>query len=134
MAYGFDKEMPMIDGSTSTYPFTEAVYNALFHYGIMHNQFPKKHSKSHVFYERLIKGEVDILFASVYPASDILKLAEDNNVDLFYDTKTNLKLLAIDGIMPADETIADGSYPLSNNTYIVLRKDTPKKFTGSENG
>ena len=27
--------------------------------------------------------------------------------------------------MPTDETIADGSYPLSNNTYVVLRKDTP---------
>lgn len=49
-----------------------------------------------------------------------------NNMDLFYDTKTVLKLLEIDGIMPTDETIADGSYPLSNNTYIVLRKDTPE--------
>lgn len=245
IAYGFDKEMPVIDGSTSTYPFTEAVYNALFHSGMTHSQFPKKHSKSHASYERLINGEVDMLFASVYPASDILKLAEEkgvelelipiaydamvfftnadnpisglsqeqitdiyvnnaygnwaelggsdallyaycrnndsgshaqmekhflhggeihpevqketsdtmlnvltdvmkaqtdspfgyglgysifyyfNNMDLFYNTKTKLKLLEIDGIMPTDETIADSSYPLSNNTYIVLRKDTP---------
>ena len=48
-----------------------------------------------------------------------------NNMDLFYDTKSQLKLLEIDGIYPNDETIADGTYPLSNNTYIVLRKDTP---------
>jgi ABC-type phosphate transport system substrate-binding protein len=48
-----------------------------------------------------------------------------HNMDLFYNTKTELKLLAIDGVHPTDETIADGSYPLSNNTYIVLRKDTP---------
>ena len=49
-----------------------------------------------------------------------------NNMDLFYDTKTNLKLLSVDGVLPSDETIANGTYPLSNNTYIVLRKDEPK--------
>ena len=47
-------------------------------------------------------------------------------MDVFYDTKTQLKLLAIDGVYPTDETIADGTYPLANNTYVVLRKDTPK--------
>ena len=38
-----------------------------------------------------------------------------------------LKLLEIDSVAPTDETIANGSYPLSNNTYLVLRKDTPKE-------
>ena len=205
-----------------------------------------KHSKSHATYQKLINGEIDMSFASVYPASDILALAEENgveielipiaydamifftnaenyakgltkeqitniyvnnayknwnelsgpdallypycrnndsgshaqmekhflngkdihpevqketsftmsniltdvmsaktenplgyglgysiyyyfhNMDLFYNTKTELKLLAIDGIYPTDETIADGSYPLSNNTYIAIRKDTPE--------
>ena len=47
-----------------------------------------------------------------------------NNMDMFYNTKSQLKLLEIDGVGPNDETIADGSYPLSNNTYVVLRKDT----------
>ena len=243
--YGFDEKMPVIDGSTSTYPFTQAVYSALFCNGESHPLYPQSHSKSHASYQRLINGEVDMLFASVYPASDILKMAEDNgvelelipiaydamifftnkdnpatgltteqisniyvndaydnwsevggsdalmypycrnndsgshaqmekhflngndihpevqketsytmsnvltdvmaaktddplgyalgysiyyyyhNMDLFYDVHDNLKLLAIDGVMPTDETIADGSYPLSNNTYIVMRKDTP---------
>lgn len=49
-----------------------------------------------------------------------------NNMDMFYATKTHLKLLEIDGVYPTDETIANGSYPLSNNTYIVLRGDTPE--------
>lgn len=49
-----------------------------------------------------------------------------HNMDAFYLTESRLKLLAVDGIQPTDETIADGSYPLSNNTYIVLRKDTPQ--------
>ena len=245
--YGFDQQMPIIDGSTSTYPFTEEVYRALFVNATTHPQYPRKHSKSHASYERLINGEVDMLFASVYPASDILALAEEkgvelelvpiaydamifftnpensvdgltkeqiseiyvnnsyetwedlggtdaklypycrnndsgshaqmekhflngneihpaiyaetisesmsnvltdvmsvpyrdengfglgysiyyyfNNMDLFYDTKTRLKLLAIDGVYPTDETIADGTYPLANNTYVVLRKDTPQ--------
>lgn len=244
--FGFDKAMPLIDGSTSTYPFTEAVYGNLFSNGLLHPDMPDKHSKSHATYQKLINGEVDMSFASVYPASDILEMAQEkgvelelipiaydamvfftniensaegltseqisniyvnnaydnwnqtggpdalmypycrnndsgshaqmekhflngneihpeiqeetsmtmsnvltdvmsakteeppgyglgysiyyyfNNMDMFYNTKSELKLLAIDGIMPDDETIADGSYPLSNNTYIAIRKDTPK--------
>ena len=244
--FGFDKEMPVIDGSTSTYPFTQAVYGNLFSNGDNHPSKPKKHSKSHAAYQRLINGEIDMSFASVYPANDILKMAEEkgvelelipiaydamifftnkdnsiegltteqisniyvndayenwnevggpdalmypycrnndsgshaqmekhflngneihpevqketsmtmsnvltdvmgaktdeplgfglgysiyyyfNNMDLFYNTKSELKLLAIDGVHPDDDTIADGTYPLSNNTYIAIRKDTPK--------
>lgn len=244
--FGFDKAMPVIDGSTSTYPFTEAVYERLFSNGGNHPDKPSQHSKSHATYQRLINGEIDMSFASVYPASDILAMAEEkgveielipiaydamifftnaensaegltkeqisniyvnnayqnwnelsgpdallyaycrnndsgshaqmekhflngndihpevqketsftmsnvltdvmsaktetpagyglgysiyyyfNNMDLFYNTKTELKLLAIDGVYPTDETIADGSYPLSNNTYIALAKNSPE--------
>lgn len=244
--FGFDKQMPIIDGSTSTYPFTENLYSQLFVSGYRHPDRPEAHSKSHVSYQRLIDGEIDMMFASVYPASDILKMAEEkgvelelipiaydamifftnadnsiegltkeqisniyvndaydnwaevggpdalmypycrnndsgshaqmekhflngneihpevqketsftmsnvltdvmsaktddpvgyglgysiyyyfNNMDLFYDTNTHLKLLAIDGVHPNDETIADGTYPLSNNTYVVLRSDEPE--------
>lgn len=243
--YGFDKAMPEIDGSTSTHPFTQAVYSKLFLNGPSHSMYPAKHSKSHASYQRLINGEVDMIFASVYPASDILDMAKEkgvelelipiaydamifftnsensiegltkeqitdiyvnnkysnwkdlggensvlyaycrnndsgshaqmerhflnggqihpqvqketsmtmsniltdvmavenrepkgyglgysiyyyyHNMDLFYNTKTQLKLLAVDGVKPTDETIADGSYPLSNNSYIAIRKDSP---------
>ena len=244
--FGFDKVMPIIDGSTSTYPFTNAVYNILFSNGDNHPQKPAKHSKSHATYQRLINGEIDMSFASVYPASDILKMAEEkgvelelipiaydamifftnkdntiegltseqisniyvnnayenwnqlggpnallypycrnndsgshaqmekhflngneihskimsetrseamqsiltdvidakteeplgyglgysiyyyyHNADMILGTKSHLKLLAIDGVHPNDFTIADGTYPLSNNTYIAIRKDTP---------
>lgn len=244
--FGFDKVMPIIDGSTSTYPFTNAVYNMLFSNGDNHPQKPVKHSKSHATYQRLINGEINMSFASVYPASDILKMAEEkgveielipiaydamifftnkdntiegltseqisniyvnnsyenwnqlggpdallypycrnndsgshaqmekhflngneihskimsetrseamqsiltdvidakteeplgyglgysiyyyyHNADMILGTKSHLKLLAIDGVHPNDFTIADGTYPLSNNTYIAIRKDTP---------
>ena len=247
MEFGFDKKMPAIDGSTSTYPFTEAVYSNLFANGFMHSEKPEKHSKSHASYERLINGEIDMIFASVYPANDILELAKSKGVELelvpiaydamifftnkdnpikgltkkqitdiyvnnkysdwkdlggitaklypycrnndsgshaqmerhflngneinkkirkestswtmsnirtdvmgaqtdeprgyglgysiyyyfqnmddFYDTNTYLKLLEIDGAYPDDETIASGKYPLSNNTYLVFRKDEPE--------
>lgn len=247
MSFGFDKEMPKIDGSTSTYPFTDEVYRNLFLNGFAHTEKPEKHSKSHASYERLINGEVDMIFASVYPASDILALAKEKgvelelipiaydamifftnadnpadnltkkqiseiyvdnkystwknlsgndallypycrnndsgshaqmerhflngkeinekirtentseamanvltdvmssqtddpegyglgysiyyyfqNMDMFYDTNEYLKLLKIDGVYPDDDTIASGEYPLSNNSYIVMRKDEPK--------
>lgn len=74
--------MPIIDGSTSTLPITQAVYSALFTNGERHPANPLTHSKSHISYERLIDGEVDMLFASVYPASDILALAEEKGVEL----------------------------------------------------
>lgn len=246
VALGFDQKMPTIDGSTSSYPFTDAVYRNLFLNGYTHPQKPAKHSKSHASYEKLIAGEVDMLFAATEPASDILALAKEqgvelelipiaydamifftnatnptkgltteqisklyvnnayenwnqvggsdallypycrnndsgshammekyflngneihetirkettsvsmsnvltdvmaaqthdpvgyglgysiyyyfNQMDLFYATKTELKLLEIDGVAPNDETIADGTYPLSSNSYIVLRADTP---------
>ncbi|MCL2811554.1 MAG: substrate-binding domain-containing protein [Clostridia bacterium] len=34
-------------------------------------------------------------------------------------------VLAVDGVMPNAQTIADGTYPLSTHYYAVLRKDTP---------
>ena len=46
-----------------------------------------------------------------------------NNVDAVLDSKKHLKLLEIDGVYPDEKTIADGTYPLSNNTYVVIRKD-----------
>jgi len=245
LAYGFDKNMPVIDGSTSTYPFTTAIYHNLFSNGFHHPDLPKGHSKSHASYQRLIRGEVDAIIASVYPASDILQMAADagveleltpiaydamvfftnkdnpvdgltsqqirdiyvsdaydswkqlggpevklapycrnndsgshaqmerhflgtdpihpdiyvessnsmsdiltdvisvphekpgsyglgysiyyyyHNMDMVYGTLHLLKLLAIDGVAPTDATIASGEYPLSNNTYLVVRKDAP---------
>lgn len=246
---GFDKTMPIVDGSTSTYPFTQVVFNRMFKNAHQHPAYPIKHSKSHVSYERLINREVDMLFASVFPSDDIVVLAEDKGIELelipiahdaqvFFtnienstkgltieqiseiyinnsynnwselggsdagfipicrnsdsgshanmqkyflngknihsdiqreNTSTSmwsvlddvavandekpgsfalgysiyyyyqnmlpglttrpldneLKLLEINGVYPTDQTIADGSYPLSDNAYVVMRKDTP---------
>jgi phosphate transport system substrate-binding protein len=38
-------------------------------------------------------------------------------------TKPGLRLLAVDDVLPSNETIGDGSYPLCNEFYAVIRAD-----------
>ena len=80
--YGFDQKMPVIDGSTSTYPYTMAVYGALFSNFTNHPQFPESNSKSFYSYDRLISGEADVLFASTKPTQDTLDKAAAAGVEL----------------------------------------------------
>lgn len=249
--FGLDWEMPVIDGSTSTYPYTQGVYSVLFTNGTAHPQFPKSHSKSFASYERLIRGEADVLFAATKASAELEPLAAEQGVELQYIpiaydamvfftnlenpvngltrqqiqdiyvrnaysswdqvggpeakllpycrntdsgshalmeryfledgklslapeilqgnvsvamssaltdvasalsldppayaigysvyayygsyeemmtdvTPNKLKLLAVDGVLPTAETIADGSYPLADYNYLVLRSDEPK--------
>lgn len=37
-----------------------------------------------------------------------------------------LKMIAVDGVNPSDETIADGSYPLLNEYYVAIRAEEPE--------
>ena len=245
--YGFDKVMPTMDGSTSTYPYTRMVYHALFHNAQRHPQYPEQHSKSHPSYQKLIAGENDLLFVAAPPSEAIVAEAKAAGVELelipiaydamvfftngenpaegltsaqiteiytkntvenwsqlggsdakfvpycrnldsgsqalleryflgeeelhpdilsetvsvamesiitdvesagkadpatyalgysiyyYYMTarwlvlssEDSLKLLAIDGVLPSEETIRDGSYPLADYNYVVVRKDAP---------
>ena len=249
--FGLDREMPVIDGSTSTYPYTQGIYSVLFTNGTAHPQFPKSHSKSFASYERLIRGEADVLFAATKASAELESLAAEQGVELQYIpiaydamvfftnlenpvngltrqqiqdiyvrnaysswdqvggpeakllpycrntdsgshalmeryfledgklslapeilqgnvsvamssaltdvasalsldppayaigysvyayygsyeemmtdvTPNKLKLLAVDGVLPTAETIADGTYPLADYNYLVLRSDEPK--------
>ena len=249
--WGFDRAMPVIDGSTSTYPYTKAVYGAFFSNFENHPQYPESHSKSHESYQRLIDGAADVLFAATRPSealkaqaaeagvqlecipiaydamvfftnaeNPVLGLTQRQIQDLYvYGKYTNwnqvggpnaqllpyrrnadsgshalmeqyfleggklslspnvhnvltsyamssaltdvaqalrtdpaayaigysvfyyyvnsswllddagggeLKLLSVDGVMPSDSTIADGSYPLAGYNYVVLRSDEPE--------
>lgn len=45
--------------------------------------------------------------------------------DLMY-SNPDLKLLKVDGVAPSGETIADKSYPLTNDFYLAIRADTPE--------
>lgn len=37
-----------------------------------------------------------------------------------------IKLLGVDGVVPSDETISNGTYPMINQSQIVIRSDTPE--------
>lgn len=80
--WGFDETVPTVDGSTSTYPYTEALFGRLFHNYRRHPDFPAAHSKSYASYERLIAGEVDALFAATPPSADLVAQAEKAGVKL----------------------------------------------------
>jgi len=242
--FGFDSRMPVMDGSTSTYPYTRMVYHALFYNAERHPQYPKAHSKSHPSYQKLISGENDLLFVAAPPSEAIVAEAQAAGVELelipiaydamvfftngenpmegltteqiteiytkntvenwselggedahfvpycrnldsgsqalmeryflkdaplhpdilgetvsdamesiitdvhdaaksdpltwalgysiyyYYQTaiwlvlgRDDLKLLAIDGVLPSEQTIADGSYPLADYNYVVVRKE-----------
>ena len=41
-------------------------------------------------------------------------------------TGGELKLLAVDGVVPTEQSIADGSYPLAGYNYLVFRADAPE--------
>ena len=45
--------------------------------------------------------------------------------NLMYESP-DLKLLAVDGVEPATESIRSGEYPLVNDFYVVIRKDEPE--------
>lgn len=38
---------------------------------------------------------------------------------------SGLQILAVDGVQPTGDSIADGSYPLTNDFYVVIRADEP---------
>ena len=46
--------------------------------------------------------------------------------------KDNVKLLAIDGVVPATQTISDGTYPYGTYYYAVLRHDEPADSTARQ--
>ena len=74
--------MPVIDGSTSTYPYTKAVYGAFFSNFENHPQYPESHSKSHESYQRLIDGAADVLFAATLPSEALKAQAAEAGVQL----------------------------------------------------
>ena len=75
-------------------------------------------------------GLIDVI--SVYDNSD-----QALGYSVFYYTqqmyvKDNVKLLAIDGVAPTTETIADGTFPYLTYYYAVVRKDEPADSTARQ--
>ena len=82
IAWGFHTDMPVIDGSTSTYPYTTTLFGTLFFNYTGHPAFPESHSKSYYSYDRLISGEANLLIISTKPTEDTLAKAKAAGVEL----------------------------------------------------
>ena len=74
-------EIPVLDGSTSTYAITQNIYSAYYRNYDNHPNFPKAHSKTVASYKRLIDGEVEMIFVPD-AGEEVLKYAEEKNVKL----------------------------------------------------
>lgn len=75
------EEIPVLDGSTSTYEITWNIYNAYYLNSHNLDTMPKVHSKTANSYKRLIDGEVEMIFVPD-PSEDITKYAEEKGVKL----------------------------------------------------
>ena len=93
---GLGEQMPKIDGSTSTYPITTALYFALFENGQNHEAMPESHSKTTASYEKLIAGEADVIFVPD-PSEAVKQLAADKGVELKYIPIANEALIFFTG-------------------------------------
>jgi len=81
------EDYPYIDGSTSALPLVQGIYRQMFAvplFGKNTNNrfgFPREVSKTVPAYEKLIAGEVDLIFGPD-PSEDIKQLAADAGVEL----------------------------------------------------
>ncbi len=101
-------------------------------------QRPEESGSQSLFMKLLMTDETPMDAPKEYRPSEmgdlIEVLAEYNNsadaigYSVFYYAsymyqKPGLRFISVDGVMPCDETIADGSYPLLNEYYLAVRAD-----------
>jgi len=89
-------EIPILDGSTSTYAITQNIYSSYYQNYDNHPNFPKAHSKTVASYKRLIDGKVEMIFVPD-AGEDVLKYAEEKNVKLKFIPIANEALIFFTG-------------------------------------
>ena len=89
-------EIPVLDGSTSTYDITRNIYQTYYHNFTKAPGFPKAHSKTTNSYKRLIDGEVEMIFVPD-ASEEVLKYAEEKNVKLKFIPIANEALIFFTG-------------------------------------
>lgn len=87
-----DAEIPILDGSTSTYNITQNIYWQYYINSQNHPDFPKAHSKTSNSYKRLIDGEVEMIFVPD-PSDEVKSYAEEKGVTLKYIPIANEALI-----------------------------------------
>ena len=79
-----------------------------------------------------IKMEADYYIGDMSSLAEKVKIYENDECAIGYSVyyyinnmilNDNLKMIKVDGIMPSNETIEDGSYPLITESYVAIRKN-----------
>ncbi|MDR1797762.1 MAG: substrate-binding domain-containing protein [Clostridiales Family XIII bacterium] len=75
----------------------------------------------------MVAGSMDYMLSLLDfdAAGDSLGYSVYYYADKMYEAP-NVKMLAVDGVAPSNKTIADGSYPLTSDFYLAIRKDAGK--------
>lgn len=80
------------------------------------------------------KMEADYYVGDMAGLAEKVKIYENNECAIGYSVyyyinnmilNDNLKILKVNGIMPSNETIANGTYPLLTESFVAIRKDEP---------
>ena len=85
-------EIPILDGSTSTYDITKNIYSGFYQNHENLASFPKDHSKTTNSYKRLIDGEVEMIFVPD-PGEEVLNYAKEKGVNLRFIPIANEALI-----------------------------------------
>jgi len=84
---------------------------------------------------KMKKGASSLIIVNMSGLIDSVASYENSKAALGYSiylyakeqyVKDSIKFLSINNVYPTDETIADGSYPLSKIVYAIYRKDEPQ--------
>lgn len=113
-----DVEIPILDGSTSTYDITSNIYWKYYINSSNHPDLPAAHSKTSNSYKRLIDGEVEMIFVPD-PSEDIVNYAEEQGVELEYipiATEALVFFTASDN--PAESVTTQNLYDIYVNNSI----------------
>ena len=112
-----DIEIPILDGSTSTYDITKNIYNAFYYRAENLESFPKQHSKTTNSYKKLIDGDVEMIFVPD-AGEEVQRYAEEKGVKL---------------LLPVDNRIGD-NFSNDCNIQVVKRGEIPDGWEGMDIG
>ena len=81
-------------------------------------------SGSQTLFQKLLiqGGELVDSLAAYNNSANAIGFSVYYYIDQMY-SQPGLRLLSVDGVMPSNDTLADGSYPLCNDFYAVIRPD-----------
>ena len=123
-----EAEIPVLDGSTSTYSITRNIYWQYYENCQNHPGFPKAHSKTSNSYKRLIDGEVEMIFVPD-PSEEIREYAAQKNVKLQYIPIANEALIFFTGNGSKADRITTEQL---QRIYIENKIDSWKEISGED--